>query len=598
MSNAQRDYLKDFDYRAFKHTASASQFDTFLTCPRKWWFQKVARMPEKQQQAKFEFGDRLHEACERWLLGDNTGRGEDGQPIELWPDGWDEGLEPAEAAILRQIVEKGIEQGVLRRTPGREIEKPIGQKKPNSRQHLPRQVVPGVGVCGYRDVSAPGLVEDHKSVKRRSYMKSQRALKTDPQMLLYAAIDLIEGYEHSKTIRDKVTLRHNQFCKDPDDPYVRACEVEVPASEVQDFWDEQLEPAARDMLRYKQSLKDPNKWSEVEGPRVKGACRKYGGCPFADICGNAETPAGYKARIDRYNANLTEPDQENEMGVFDRFKDQPRPDQNAAKEQPAPATNTAEPEPKQEPPKFDPPPPLSDTPPWANENCKACSGSGFNRNGHPCAACDRVAEKNGEPRASSFDLELDDEGYMTWTRTADGLMLGRRKLVEAETQTGEATKPLPEEQEEIEAQKKAEKSKKKSKFDSVAPPREETHPPPGAVAAKPKTLEPTKEKSKGGRPRIGFLLVYGSVRRAKMNIINLSELFSTYANELAEAQGASSFYMLDRFKRRDLMADKAKAIAETIPSATLVLVRSDDPDIKSFAAAIEPYASNVIEGLV
>ena len=647
MSNETRDYRKDFNYRAYKHTASASQFDTFLTCPRKWWFGKIVKMPQIEGQRQFEFGDRLHEACERWLLADDTGRNADGKPLELWPDGWDEGLCASDSALVRRLVEQGIVEGVLRRTPERRVEAPVAYSGP--RPQTPRQIVPGVGVCGYRDVCAPGLVEDHKSIKSKTYMKSQAALRKDPQMMLYGAIGLIEAAEAGERL-DSITLRQNQFIKNPDDLFVRGCEVDVPAEEVEAFWTDSIEPAARDMLTYKQQLRDKDRWADVEGPRKKGACQEYGGCPFARICGLAETPAGYTARIQRANdmpseATLTINDTnatEASMGIFDRMsKPEPvnagsspeataiadRHDEAAAS---ASAATSAEAH-RQVDEVLDASAEtieLSEIPPWANADCSACKGLGFNKKHKPCAACDRVAQKSGEPRVASFDIGADDEGYITWTRTADSVLLGRKMLAVSKVAAGDATKtPKP---------KKGKGGKRKkpileamSTADDVEPEEAQpevseadaplaavpeaddipatepevskgVHTGPTAVVAEPADLNASRKatlgKGRAGRSATGFLLVYGAVRRVKMELMDLNEVFHRYAKELAAAQGAASFYLLDRFKRRDQMASKAEEIAATIPSSTIVVVRADDPDIRAFASALEPFASNVIEG--
>lgn len=608
MSNTTRNYLTDFNYRVYAHTASASQFESFLRCPRSWWFQKVARMPDVEGQRQFEFGDRLHEACERWLSADDTGRDESGKPIELWPDGWDAGINQQDASIIKRLVQAGIDQGVLRRSPGRRIEAPVSY--PGPLPQTPREIVPGVGLCGYRDVAHTGVVEDHKSIKNRRYMKSQDALREDPQLLLYAAIDLIERVEAGEvmTPETKVTLRHNQFVKDPDDLYVRPCEVDVSLAEVEAFWEEKIEPAARDMLRYKKTLKDENRWAEVEGPRVKGACQAYGGCPFARICSKVETPAAHRERIQRINElpqeplPVTNPQENQTMGAFDRLNKpkaaKPTPATPPPAETEATTTAVAEPDVLFKDSEVEETVELDDTPPWANLDCTACGGSGFNSRGNQCAACDRKAEMHGAPRAGSFTLSVDEEGYTVWTRLADLTVVGRRLLTAPEVKVGDATRtPKPRARIKVdEATTEADDSDTTTESDAPA-----SINVPSAVAAKPSTVKVSADKTTGkgrtGRTATGFIMVYGAVRRSKMKLLDLGEVFAAYGAELAEAQGADSYYSIDRFRRRDLLASKAREIAETIPSSTIVVVRADDPDLRAFATAIEPFATNIIEGI-
>lgn len=576
MSNTQRNYLRDFDYRRYAHTASASQISTFLTCPRKWWFSKVIRIPEEMDQTKFIFGDRLHEACERWLLSDDTGRDPDGKPLELWPDGWNKGLDDFDAGLVKQLVEKGIEEGVLRRTPNRAIEKPFQY-----------QVVPGVSVCGYRDVSAPGLVEDHKSIKRRRYKSSKKDLAVDPQLLLYAAIDIRERMEvgYQPDPADKITLRHNQFIKDPNDLFVQPCETQVTVGEVMDFWENDIEPTAGDMLRLKQAKTPAAQYEQVEGPRKKGACREYGGCPFAEVCGGVKAPSQLVAEIDNKNTEpKPETQQEESMGIFDRNKGGKKAAKTKKTREPKPleetATATAE---------------ATEAPPWANDDCPACGGVGFNKESKPCKACNRIAAQNDGAMSSDYDITYEN-GYAIWSE--DGEELGCAKVT-SEVAVGDDTKP----------EAKAEKPKTRKKKTKETEPAEEPRDVEAAAeTAEPVDTTPAKNKKAGktalstakkgrGRPKSGFTMVYGSVRRAAMKQLDLNVLFAECAQQLAETEGVDSYYGLDRFKRRDKMASIAGKIAEDIDNATLVIVRPIGPDVTAFAAALEPYAKNIVEGL-
>ena len=621
MSNAQRNYLKDFDYRAHGHTASASQFSTYLECPRKWWFQKCQRMPEIQNQQKFIFGDRLHEACERYMLSDETGRDiESGEPYELWPEGWDEGLSGYDAGILRQIVQMGIDEGVLRRTPFRRVEAPFFYT-----------ISPNVGICGYRDVAAPRLVEDHKSVKRRKYKATQKKLAKDPQLLLYAGVDIREEMTRTKEMPDpdtEITLRHNQFIKDPDDLFVQGCETTVTVAEVLNFWEEELVPASQEMLSLKQAKKPVNDWDTVEGPRVKGACSNYGGCPFANVCGGVQTPQSLRAQVERINELPIEPETlttgESNMGIFDRMNkgnsaktDKPKTER---KPQPKVEVEVAPVETAVEETEVETTEVVNDTPPWAVADCAACSGSGFNSNGDACKACDRVTAKNKGIPSAAFEIGVDETGATTWT--AGGVEVGSAKLT-SDVKVGDDTKPKvdPEEKKAKAAAAKAKRAEKKAAKEAAAKAKaaeaeaaasddsdeyvdaDEVEVPENveakATTAKVKNakLEEVEEVKPGrGRPAMGFFLVYGAVRRSKFPIVDLNQLFTTYANQLAEKQGADSYYKLDRFKRVDLMKSVAEEIAGFIKPGSIVTVRADDRDIKAFASAIEVFATVVIEG--
>lgn len=300
------------------------------------------------------------------------------------------------------------------------------------------------------------------------------------------------------------------------------------------------------------------------------------------------------------------------MGIFDRINKSTTKPQEPAKA-PEPAVTAGELKPAPEEPEFE-----GDVPPWHNAECKACvERPGFNSKGGACAACDRVAIKEGRPRSSMFTIKVDDEGFAVWTSKAAAEVTGRMRVTSAEVTATERTKPASEttKAKGADKRKKAEPKPKPEaeimpeidpKADEEPAPEPEPAPKPDKPAVEPKatkaapkpevevTDEITRVRGKGRST--GFILVYGAVRRAKMSLMDLNEIFARYAQELAASQGAESYYLLDRFKRRDLMAARAAQIAETIPSSSIVVVRADDADIRAFATAIEVYATNVIEG--
>ncbi|KKL28068.1 hypothetical protein LCGC14_2378860, partial [marine sediment metagenome] len=64
---------------------SPSQLVDYLTCPRSWYFRRVARLPEEEDVDKWNYGHRLHEVCERWVSADSRGRDATGEPVNLYP---------------------------------------------------------------------------------------------------------------------------------------------------------------------------------------------------------------------------------------------------------------------------------------------------------------------------------------------------------------------------------------------------------------------------------------------------------------------------------------------------------------------------------
>jgi len=97
-----------------------------------------------------------------------------------------------------------------------------------------------------------------------------------------------------------------------------------------------------------------------------------------------------------------------------------------------------------------------------------------------------------------------------------------------------------------------------------------------------------------GRPKSGFTLIYGAVKRGKRNVKDLNVVLMEKGTELAEALGKKSYYDLDFGQRRDHIASRAALIAEELGSAYVVVTNMQDPDVRAFATAIEPYAAYVI----
>ncbi len=181
----EKDWRKARERRML--TISASQVESFDMCKRKWWLNKVRKLPEATSTSQI-FGTVLHGVIERYLMADDLGRDrKTGNPIELYPEGWQiavnrfgelcehcagkrfwrhpesessfttttqeqveemansmdgclcvelscekcfgtgkqcEGkINPAEEAAVRRLVDAAIENGVLERLPGRIVEK-------------------------------------------------------------------------------------------------------------------------------------------------------------------------------------------------------------------------------------------------------------------------------------------------------------------------------------------------------------------------------------------------------------------------------------------------------------------------------------------
>lgn len=452
-----------------KLVISASQLGTFSDCERKWWLERVARMPRVPKPAQV-FGTVLHACLERWMSANEQGRVPSppikrcactirtphdalwssgtplagqvaGAPVEVFPAGWEEVDEhgtrarvtPNEAALIRALVAQAVERGVVQRGDGRAVEREV---------KLP--VVPGAELWAYLDVFVPPSpvmpddkgrelvapqVHDHKTFSesgsrylRQARPESPNYVGRDAQLLTYAAATSVaDGWT------GPVVVRHNQFPKYPDGRGPRTVEAAVPPEAWAARWAEVVAAAER-MLQ----VRRVERWDDVPGPYGTDACQKYGGCAFRGICGRVQTPDGYRANVqdrvaemqgrDRPNVALDSRRTQKEMSATNDIFARAR----AARAQlapAAPAPPSAAPAPQVAPaapaagqlnggvPAAPPaPPPFSA--PWGNANCTACRGTGFATSGRPCPVCDALARHAKRPTSESYAITGSlQEGY-------------------------------------------------------------------------------------------------------------------------------------------------------------------------------------------
>ncbi len=273
---------------------------TFKSCERKWWFEHPARLPAGKGSA-WEgqlFGTVLHGVVERWLKGDRQGRDAHGRPVDLYPPGWQwcpekrARVSPEQERMIKRMVRKAIETGVLERIPGRKIEAKwyaLLAPEESAWGHVPPLLAGGT-----TDYMAPGVIQDHKGVKDRKYMKSAKEgtdsyLGDDLQVRVYArAMQNQFGIDHKKD----VTLQHNYFNRTTGE--VKKRTVVVTGSKIQEGVEEFVKLAKRmhkvaRIPRGDGSVKKKGNYKFVraaldgfgDGPE---ACNAYGGCPYFGIC--------------------------------------------------------------------------------------------------------------------------------------------------------------------------------------------------------------------------------------------------------------------------------------------------------------------------
>lgn len=260
---------------------SASQLQTYERCPRLWWFDKVRLMPRSQQAHSQTYGKVLHSVLERYLDSDPSGRDPEGNPVNLYPEGWATdpesgfGVTEEEAQQIKDMVEEAIKTGMLARRPDGQVERHFDvtllETKP---------LIDTVTIQGYIDYLTKDEVQDHKSRGRRRYIYSQERLATDTQMLIYAKVAGV------------TRVRHNNFVKE--DGSVKPVSVEVPQEEIDAKW-EDLKHLAGEMLALSKANLQDEDYSEVPSVFPSRACNSYGACPFIYVCGGEVAPAKYRS---------------------------------------------------------------------------------------------------------------------------------------------------------------------------------------------------------------------------------------------------------------------------------------------------------------
>lgn len=588
---------------------SASQLEVALDCKRKWWFQRGPhKLPEPRKLPDPRtFGDVIHEVAERWLKADELGRDpETGEEVDLYPEGWttviskfgaDKGqprsITEGEAAQIKALIAAAIDEGVLVRSPHGKVEERF-----DMRLFDPEGPYGATNITGYIDYQPDrNTIEDHKSVKKDKspWRKTPKKIHESLQMRVYAKAKIEAAKKEGAPIA-QVHLAHNQFSKDPDAPVVRKTRTTIDADEVETFWTSVVLPLA-ERLR---PLKKEEDWHEVEGPS-KGAqvCNKYGGCPYLKICSGRISIERYakkikrKNRIPEGNCRTTQViSLKPGIGVPMSFAEKIAAKKARAAGAAAPPPSKA-PEPKPEPaPKTtEPSAPAGfegDVPPWADESCKACKGTGFSSLGAPCRICDVKAKKAGKPQAKDFEI-VSEEGVISWSNgEIEGAVLVLSEQVEVKETEAPAPKPEPKPEPESKPEEEPELDDQ-DEGDSDDEAEEDPTPAP-------------KKKTKRGRPKKGFTLlidcyvVKGQGRiGGGSGVIFLDEQLKHYGTELAKANEVESFYDVDCFRRRDELCKHAETIAEGF-GTDYVVARTDSVEERELLKALRPLASTVIVG--
>ena len=368
---------------------SATQLETLDLCRRKWLFKYVMKMPEIQKGST-EFGTAFHARAALFLQGKDP-----------FPEGWAKDMSPADASLITVLLNKGVEAGYLEQRPGGEVEARIEMQ------------VEGLNLVGFVDHRTKVRVEDHKTSKNARYLKGPKGLRDSIQMQTYAKERLDAFTARGEPLPPLITLAHNQFVKDAENPIVKRAEAEVTPAEIEAFWNDTIRPLAR---AQKETAVITNPF-DLDDPPPK-ACRAFGGCPYLSVCAGSEDALTYKRRItsilNRINSNpakaMTEEPQPQKPSDFlsERLK-------RAAAVSGQPAINPPTPQVSvvQAPSQIVPSATQGREPPWYNPGCPMCAKKkpGFNLAlKKPCRICVSITKV----ATDAFEWNVADDGSVTW----------------------------------------------------------------------------------------------------------------------------------------------------------------------------------------
>jgi len=234
-----------------KHV-SASQITTFRDCPRKWYLNKIVGLQSPSTGAT-ELGSQVHAALEAYLRGESDVIGTEDE--------------------IGEIARSGAEH-LPQRGEHLEIELSL-------EEHMPLHDAP-VLVKGFVDLIDHSTEEiiDHKTSSNKRYTKSQRELKINVQLMMYA-----EAYFQRFPDREKVTLTHLYYGTKT--RWNKRVSVTVTREHVRAQW-EMIKSTINEMIEASCADDAASVHAEYD------SCSKYGGCPFKGACFNAHkhTPKG------------------------------------------------------------------------------------------------------------------------------------------------------------------------------------------------------------------------------------------------------------------------------------------------------------------
>lgn len=221
---------------------SASQITTFRDCPRKWYLNKIVGLASPSSSAT-ELGSQVHAALEAYLRGDTDGIGTEDE--------------------IGEIARTGTEYLPTR---GDHLEIELSLE-----EHMPLSDAP-VLVKGFVDLidHSKDEIIDHKTSGNKRYTKTQRELKVNVQLMMYA-----EAYFQRYPDKEKVTLTHIYY--GTRSRWSKRVSVTVTREHVASEW-AKIKDTIQEMITASCAPDASEVHAEYD------SCSKYGGCPFKGAC--------------------------------------------------------------------------------------------------------------------------------------------------------------------------------------------------------------------------------------------------------------------------------------------------------------------------
>lgn len=254
MSDPEHDHIK----------LSPSQLTTFVSCPRKWAFDKLDGVPRAENEAA-NAGSAIHKEIEDWFLYD--------KPVET----------PTSKAIIQHLPKKT--------EPGIEIEREFSFLWPGLRVPVMMR-----GKIDLVQTLPTGVtVFDHKTTSSKKYFKTPEELLYDAQTVIYGTamrVMAAQRGERLENIRLQWTygVRESPKTRPPHTHVVTLDQDLTTVTEGVQRWSETVAKIVEATAKQHEGKthRALNVISNTE------TCFKFGPCPYKDLCpdfsGNQRQP--------------------------------------------------------------------------------------------------------------------------------------------------------------------------------------------------------------------------------------------------------------------------------------------------------------------